>query len=111
MEGAPASTGSLAVLREIGLDLSSHRSRPLTRKVVDEADLLVPLSLTHYAAILASFPDARERTLLLGSFLDPDSPAPNDFADPIGGSDADYRATRDAISRAVDALATFLAEW
>lgn len=107
--GSPASPESVAALREWGLDLSLHRSRPLTRALVDEADLLVPLTLPHYHVILERFPDARPRILLLGSFLDPRLREPHDIPDPIGGSLQDYRATRDAIARAVEALVRFLA--
>jgi len=109
--GAPASPEGVAALREWGIDLSQHRSRPLTPELARNADLLIPLSLTHYAAILLRFPEAREKTLLLGSFLDPDGGAPVEFADPIGGSLAEYRSMRDEIAKAVEALAEFLAEF
>jgi protein-tyrosine-phosphatase len=109
-DGLPASAEGIAALREWGLDLSTHRSRPLTRDLVDGADLLVPLALPHFHVILERFPDARAKILLLGSFLDPRLREPHDIPDPIGGSLRDYRATRDLIARAVEALARFLAQ-
>lgn len=110
-DGAPASPEGVVALREIGLDLSAHRSRPLTRTLAEAADLLVPLSLTHYAAIIERFPEAREKTLLLGSFLGDGHGPPRDIPDPIGGDAAVYRATRDQIAAAVANLAAFLAAW
>ena len=41
------------------------------RGALDEADLLVPLTLPHYHVLLERFPEARPRILLLGAFLDP----------------------------------------
>lgn len=109
--GSPASPEGIAALREWGLDLATHRSQPLTRAMVRQADLLVPLSMTHFAAILERHPEARKKTLLLGSFLEPDHCEPRDIADPIGGTLAEYRSTRDQIAKAVDALARFLENW
>jgi protein-tyrosine phosphatase len=110
-EGCPASPESVAALRERGLDLSAHRSRPLTRALVESADLLVPLSLLHYAAIVDRFPEAREKTLLLGSFLGDGHGPPQDIPDPIGGDAALYRTIRDRIAEAVANLAEFLSSW
>lgn len=111
VDGAGASPESVAALRERGLDISGHRSRPLTRSLVEASDLLVPLSLLHYAAIVDRFPEAREKTLLLGSFLDDGRGPARDIPDPIGGDASVYRATRDRIAEAVARLADFLAAW
>src|SRR3712207_8152954 len=39
-EGAPASDGALLVGMEHRADLGEHRSRPLTREIVDASDLI-----------------------------------------------------------------------
>ncbi len=106
-EGAKASPHSRAVLLEWGLDLAEHCSRPLTAHRADASDLIIALARTHYEAIVARWPRMRAKTLLLGSFLDPDGVDP-DIPDPIGGDLAEYRRVRDHIARAVDRLADSL---
>ncbi len=106
-EGALASPESHAVLSEWDLGLAEHRSRPLGAPLADAADLIIALARTHYEAIIARFPGARARTLLLGSFLVPDG-VDQDIPDPIGGDLAEYRSVRNQIARAVDRLADSL---
>ncbi len=106
-EGATASPESHAVLTEWELDLAEHCSRPLTAQQADAADLLIALARSHYDAIIARFPSARAKTLLLGSFLVPDG-VDQDIPDPIGGDLAEYRSVRDQIAKAVDRLAESL---
>ena len=103
--GTPASFGAISVLREWNLDLSAHRSRPLTAALVRRADLVIGLSSAHSAAILKRFPKAEPKTLSLGGFL-PSSP--DGIADPFGGDLDVYRRARDDIDRALTALVSFL---
>lgn len=51
--GLPASEGSLEVAAADGFDLSGHRSRPVTREAIDEADLVFVMSPSQRAAVLA----------------------------------------------------------
>ena len=108
-DGMPASSGSLNAVRKLGLDLSRHRSQQFTRALAEESDLIIALTRDHYHQIISQFPFAREKTLLLGSFLTPDHDGGEDIADPIGEPDDIYLQTRDAIARAVSRLADYLA--
>ena len=51
--GQPASEGSRRVAQADGLDLSSHRSRPMTATLGREADYIFVMSPEHRAAIEA----------------------------------------------------------
>jgi protein-tyrosine-phosphatase len=76
-EGAGPTDDALAVARELGYDLSSHRARPLTKEMLERADLVVGMTAAHVSALGGS---AR----LLGEA---------DLDDPIGrGPDAYRRA-------------------
>ena len=46
-DGSTASDGALLVGMERGTDLSSHRSQPLTRALVDAADVVLVMSPQH----------------------------------------------------------------
>jgi protein-tyrosine-phosphatase len=66
---------AVAVARELGYDLSSHRARPLTEDMLERSDVVVGMTAAHVAAIGGG-------ALLLGA---------GDLDDPIGrGRDA-YR--------------------
>ena len=102
-EGAGASDGALLVAMEQGLDLASHRSRPLTRELVRDADLVLAMGGGHL-----------ERVRQLGGadkvHLLPDFAAGGDsgrqIGDPFGADLVVYRATfaelEAEIARALD---------
>lgn len=99
--GAPASEGSRAAGAEIGLDLSGHRSQPVTRELVQRADIVLAMTSNHVEAVEAMGEDAS--VSLLSEFVDgPEAGEP--IADPIGGSPEDYAKARDLITRAVEGL-------
>ena len=90
-DGAPASDGALAVMKERGLSLGRHTARPVTRALVNDASLVLCMSEAHAAALRERFPGATTPIEAL-------SPA---VPDPYGGDAAAYR-------RAADALAALL---
>lgn len=65
-DGAPASEGSYLVGLEQGLDLSAHRSRPLTRELVQQSDLILCMSAHHRERV--SDLGGAEKTYLLGAY-------------------------------------------
>jgi L-threonylcarbamoyladenylate synthase len=81
--GMPATPQGVQALAGLGIDLSSHRSRPLERGLVDTADHIVVMSENHRRLILSIQPSARDRVQM----LDPDG----DIEDPIGSDTAVYR--------------------
>ncbi|MBI3987756.1 MAG: low molecular weight protein arginine phosphatase [Lentisphaerae bacterium] len=97
--GMPASPPAVEALREMGLDLTPHRSRPLTGELVDRATLLVVMTESQKAMILAMNPGAAGKVFLLKEF---DSlSGGGDISDPIGLSVAEYRKIRDEIDNAL----------
>lgn len=104
--GQPASPYAADVLRERGIDLSPHRSRPLSKELVDATFCIVVMTRAHDCEVRARFPEARDRIHLLGEF-DPRAVSP-DIADPIGCPADVYRTTRDGIERALGGLNRFL---
>jgi protein-tyrosine phosphatase len=64
------------------IDLSAHRSRPLTRHIVRDADAVVVMDFANEADFLARFPEFRHKLRLLGAF-DPGAPRPSvEIVDP-----------------------------
>ena len=75
------------VMRELGVDLSDRRPRPLTRELAERADIVVTMGCGDSCPVI---PGKR--------YLDWDLP------DPKGQPVEAVRATRDEIARRVDAL-------
>jgi protein-tyrosine-phosphatase len=102
--GMTASRFAVDAMGEMGLDLSTHRSRPLTREVVDGASLIVVMTGGHRDFIRAAYPGATEKVFLLKSF----DPGGGDIDDPIGMTADTYRQVRDEIDRALPGLIAFM---
>lgn len=106
LPGMSASRNAVEVLSEMGIDLAPHRSRQITRDLVDAANVLVVMTASHRDQMNMLFRDAREKVFLLRSF-DPAADS-EDLEDPIGAEVSTYRQTRDAIESSLPGLDDFL---
>ena len=97
-DGASASDGALLVGMERHLDLSSHRSRQLTRAIVAESDLIFTMGPHHLERVEAL--GARGKAFLLTGYPDAGS-AGRAISDPMGGELDVYRATADELETEV----------
>lgn len=88
-DGEAASENSIGAMSEIGIDISSHRSKTVTRDLLDGTELIVCLSKGHYD-ILRNFVDEK-KLKILGSGI----------SDPYGMSLSEYIRTRDEIKAAL----------
>ena len=50
--GSPASQHSIDVCREIGIDLTSHRTQRLNQEIADKTDLFAVMTESHRLALL-----------------------------------------------------------
>jgi len=111
-DGTFASSGSLEVARENGLDLEAFQSRRLSAELLDAADLVLVMELAHRSGVLGHSPVADTRTFLLGELAGregTDAAVP----DPFGGSIDSYRRTysrleamiREALPRILELVA------
>jgi tRNA threonylcarbamoyl adenosine modification protein (Sua5/YciO/YrdC/YwlC family) len=100
--GQRASEGAITVMEEKKIDLSGHRSRPLTQAQIDAADLVVVMTEAHKSGVLGRFPGAAGRVVLLNDF----NPrrAGEDVPDPFGMKPGVYRTIRDEIEAAMPEL-------
>lgn len=83
LPGARATPQAVEALRDLGSDLSHHRSRPLTVELIHQADVIFTMGRSHAAAVQALVPSASAKV----ATLDP----AGDIDDPIGGDAALYR--------------------
>ncbi|MEJ2266547.1 MAG: low molecular weight protein arginine phosphatase [Anaerolineales bacterium] len=91
----PAADFSQQVMAERGLDISDHRSRVVSKEILDRFDLILTMEAGHKEALKAEFPECADRVYMLTELVG----IQRDIDDPIGRSKEDYRATADEIGR------------
>jgi tRNA threonylcarbamoyl adenosine modification protein (Sua5/YciO/YrdC/YwlC family) len=90
--GGNASDNAVATMAEQGCDLSTHRSRPLTAEMVEDADRIYGMSISHAQLLLQISPEAQPRVRLLSDA---------GISDPIGGDLETYRKCANEIENGV----------
>ncbi len=99
-EDSPASAGARAAVGERGLELDQHAARLLGEDEMEWADLVLVMSPSHLAAV-----EALNRGRCYAEVITEFAGQVSDgVADPFGGSDDRYRATRAQLERLVEAV-------
>lgn len=93
VDDMPATENAVAVLGEMGLDLSEHRSTDVTKLDLQQYDLIVTMEQGHKEAIIVENPEIADRIYILSEMID----AGYDIPDPIGGNIQDFRDTVELI--------------
>jgi len=91
-DGEAASENSIEAMNEIGIDISAHRSKTVTRDLLESTDVIVCISRGHYE-ILRNFID-EGKLRLLGKGV----------SDPYGMCLSEYIRARDEIKSALYGL-------
>ena len=82
--GEPASNYAVEVMKENGIDISSHRSTPLNRFVLSNAALVICMTKAH-------------ADVLINAGVEPKKLIVFNIPDPFGGTLQDYRACAESI--------------
>lgn len=90
--GGSASPEAMAVMQSRGLSLKDHQSRPLTQRLVKQADIVLTMTAAHRQTILSRWPEAASKTFLLSN-------NGRDVPDPYGGSTHVYATCSEEIDR------------
>ena len=110
MNDQPPTPHSVRAMREVGMDISNHRSRTLTAELVQQADYIFGMTHSHVDTIVLLYPQAADKTFLLREFDESLDPFEKDISDPIGGSYEVYENCRDQIEQGVASLLKFMEE-
>jgi protein-tyrosine-phosphatase len=115
MNGMPASANSILVCEEEGIDITRHRSRVITRNLLENTDVVLAMERHHADAMRRLAPDLADRIHLLSQYAADGNPAvQGGVPDPIGGDLEDYRLIfaeiRDQIRAALPRLEREIAE-
>lgn len=110
IDGATASPEAVRAVKELGLDLSNHRSKGISSADLVSADMLIAMSHDHLVELARRFPEHGGERFLLRAFEKgpvPD-PAARDLEDPIGRPIEVYREQLRIITRCIDHLVLHL---
>jgi protein-tyrosine phosphatase len=83
--GEPAAAEGREALRRLGIEMGRHASKPLTRRMIQDADEVLTMTASHARAVRAMEPEAAAKV----STIDPEMDVP----DPIGGPQSVYDET------------------
>ena len=105
-----ASSETLAVLKEEGIDARDHISKPISHILLKQADLIFVMTRSHRQQVLERVPAVEKRVYLLKEFAaEPtDLQADLDIPDPMGKDHAEYKHCLSVIKEAVKKVAQLI---
>ena len=95
IDGHPASPEAVVACQSRGVDISGHRSKLISREMINSADYILAMSEAHYNTILSIAPDAAAKTRMLD---------PKGIADPIGNTQDIYDKCAQQIHDAIESF-------
>ena len=104
--GEPASQNSVLAMKKVGLNISPHRSQPLTQKILDEALAVLCMTEAHRALIQLQGDPAPGNIHLFREFLP--GASDQEIGDPYGGPLPLYEAARDEMVESIPSLVAHL---
>lgn len=105
--GDPASRNACKALQPVKLDISSHRSRPLSDQLADASDLILTMTSAHIEAIRQQHPGLEAPVYRFCEWMESGQ---KEVPDPFGGPLDVYIETRDHLAEAIPSIIQFLKE-
>ncbi|MCX7834549.1 MAG: Sua5/YciO/YrdC/YwlC family protein [bacterium] len=103
--GSYASPAAVAVMKEIGLDLSKHRSQPITPSLLRQADVILTMDDTHLDVVKNLLPsDTTKVVEVLTRWKKENQEDMGGIPDPWGLDISVYRNLRDLIRKEIDRI-------
>lgn len=109
LPGNSASFSAVRVARENSISLEEHKARPITTEIIDDADLILVMESHQGHELIADYPQASEKILLLRHFARYGS-RERGISDPYGRNLEAYRFCFDDIKECVESLHKWLLE-
>jgi len=96
-EAVPASALAVEVMRERGVEISGHRSQPMSEGLAAWADLILTMTAAQRNWIQHAFPEADGKVMRLAEYAG----AAGDVDDPYGGNPEEYAQCADTLAALV----------
>jgi len=98
--GRSSPAEAIAAARPFGVDLSAHRSRVLSREMLEQADAVYVFDQANRRAVASEQPGSPQRVHWLGALSDD---GPLSISDPFGGPASEYELVYRQIAEAIEA--------
>ncbi len=98
-----ADVKSVQVCQDINLDISQHRSQPITQELIEWATYILVMERKHARHVRHHYDNADDKILELGMFCGRPS-----IPDPIGKKLRDFKICRDQIDRGLKSFVSQL---
>jgi len=100
LPGARATPNAILVMKQLGIDLSTHRASSLTSQLVDDSDRIIGMTKSHVQTVCRHSPEAAEKTFTMLSLINSN----DDVPDPYGGNLQEYRSCFELMRPPIDKL-------
>lgn len=102
--GLPASPNAIKVMAEDDVDISKHETRPLTKRLVEDANIIFAMTQWHKLEIVGLLERAGKEVYLIREFAKKTADNSLDLEDPIGKPVEIYRKCRDELKECVPGI-------
>ena len=99
IDGAHSTAEAIEVMLQEKINISSSRSKPLTKELAREADIILAMAQAHKLFITQNMPEFKEKVFLYKEFAGINQES-QDIQDPIGAPLDLYRKVKEEIKRA-----------
>ena len=104
-EDMGASQEAIEVMRQMGVDISQHQARKLTREMIEQATLILTMTKFHRMQVIELSPEARGKVYLLKEFDPREGESFLDIPDPMGHPIEDYFICFEKMKAAIEYVA------
>jgi protein-tyrosine phosphatase len=104
--GEPASRNSVAALKKVKIDLSQHKSQPITQALLDRAFLILGMTDSHLDILAHYHNDLPQRMHLFREFMEPNQGV--QIPDPYGQNYDAYQECLDSMIEAIPSLVRYI---
>lgn len=105
-DGQKASENAVKVLSDRGIDLSSHRSKGISKQLIDSSSLIVAMTRSHREAVVSMAPEAADKVVLLGDIAG--KRENGGIEDPMGGGVEAYERLRAELESLIEHLGGYI---
>mgnify|MGYP005679843075 FL=1 len=104
--GIPASKNSITALKKVQIDLTRHKSQPVTEDLIERAFAIFGMTQSHLDALRYQYHDLPKRVHLFREFMKVDNEI--EIPDPYGQNYTAYSECFDSMVKAIPSLVTYL---
>ena len=101
IEDHAADPDAIKAVGEEGIDLRNHRSRGVSRDIIEDAFAVIVMGPEHEEGLGARYPDTRDSIVRLWEYC-PAGREAGEIEDPLGRGLDEFRRIRDVIREALD---------